>query len=73
MTFDEYRSELPHLPEKQVWSCFVYRESGWEWRGEDGEGNIEMTRGTTHDTSDAIFITPDGKIKPIPPAWVRNK
>lgn len=72
MTYDEYRKELPDLPEAQVRTVWMYRQSGWEWRGDDGEGNIEMTRPDTMETIEAIYIKPDGMIREIPANWLKT-
>ena len=73
MSIDEFCAEVPHLPTAQARAVYIYRESGWEWMGDDGEGNIEMRRARFDDTMDAIFITPRGISKEIRPEWFRNK
>ena len=73
MTIDEFCAEVPNLPTAQARCVYIYRDSGWSWEGDDGEGNIEMQRPDTMETTELIYITPKGVAMRIPPEWKKSK
>ena len=73
MNIEEFCNSVPRLPTAQARAVYIHRESGWDWLGDDGEGNIEMSRPITMETTEVVYITPKGIAKSIPQAWIKSR
>ena len=51
------------LPFQQARTLYIWQQSGWEYLGIDRDGNIDITRPDTMETTERKYITPAGIVK----------
>jgi hypothetical protein len=71
MTYEDAEKAMPQGSLAQWGAIVGHHQAGWSWMGDDGEGSAEMCRDTHMGTTERIYITRQGLVRPN--QWPRNK